>query len=211
MNLEFGLLMALIGVISVFSSLAVVAFACVALKRFFKGETVGKAEAPLSKEPELKGVREAGTETFRIKLNGEEHEVKIKDLGTVGGEFEEVMPPSEVGEGLKVVVGDVGYNVKIEKFEGVKVKYPSAVKEYVPEAKEAVKEAKEVITAPMQGTIIKVPVKVGDKVEKGSVVIVLECMKMENAIRSKVSGVIREIGVSEGDSVKNGDTLLMIG
>lgn len=209
MNLEFGLLMTLIGVISVFSSLAVVALACVALKRLFKGEIVGEAKAP--KKPEPKGVEEAEKGTFRIKLNGEEHEVKIEDLGNVGGRFEEVTPPPEVGEELKVVVDDVGYNVKIEKFEGVKAKYPSAVKEHVPAAKEAVKQAKQVITAPMQGTVVKIPVKIGDKVEKGSTVIVLETMKMENNIESTVSGIIREIKVSEGDSVKNGGTLLIIG
>lgn len=211
MNLEFGLLITLIGVVSVFSTLAVVALACAALKRFFREETVRESEAPPSKELELKGVEEAGTGTFRIKLNGEEHEVKIKDLGTVGGEFEEVTPPSEVGEELKVAVGDVEYKVKVEKIGEVAVKPPSAVREYAPAAKEIVREAKEVITAPMQGTVVKVPVKVGDRIEKGTVVIVLEAMKMENIIQSAASGVVRAIKVSEGDSVNNGDILVIIG
>jgi len=211
MGLEFGLLMTLIGVVSVFSSLAVVALVCVVLKRLFKGGVVEEAEMPSSKELKLKGVEETGIGTFRIKLNGEEHEVKIKDLGTIGTGFEEVMAPSGVGEELRVAVGDVEYKVKVEKLEGIKPKAPSTVEEHVPVAKEAAKEVKVVVTAPMQGTVVKVSVNVGDKIEKGSVVVVLETMKMENAIESTVSGIVKEIKVLEGDSVKGGDTLVIIG
>lgn len=211
MNLEFGLLMTLIGVISVFSTLAVVALACVALKKFFRGEMVKGAEALPSGKLELKGVEEAGARTFRIKLNGEEHEVKIEDLGTVGGKLEEVTPPSEIGEELKVAVGDAEYKVRVERVQEATVKPPSAVKEYAPVREEVVKEAKEVITAPIQGTVVRIPVEVRDKIEKGTVVIVLEAMKMENAIQSTTSGVVKAIKVSEGDSVNSGDILVIIG
>ena len=211
MGLEFGLLMTLIGVVSVFSSLAVVALVCVVLKRLFKRGVAEEAEVPPPKELELKGVEKSRIGTFRIKLNGEEHEVKINDLGTVGTGFEEIMPPSSVGEELRVAVGDVEYKVKVEKLEGIKPKTPSALEEYVPVAKEAAKEVKAVVTAPMQGTVVKVSANVGDKVEKGSVVVVLETMKMENAIESTVPGIVKEIKVSEGDSVKGGDILVIIG
>jgi biotin carboxyl carrier protein len=211
MDLPFGLLMTLIGVVSVFSSLAVVALVCVVLKRLFKGGVVEEAEVPPPKELELKGVEESGIGSFRIKLNGEEHEVKIEDLGTIGTGFEEVMPPSGVGEELRVAVGGVEYKVKVEKLEEIKAKIHSKVKEHVPAVKEVVKNVKEVVIAPMQGTVVKVSANVGDKVEKGSVVVVLETMKMENAIESMVSGIVKEVKVSEGDSVKGGDTLVIIG
>ena len=211
MGLEFGLLMTLIGVVSVFSSLAVVALVCVVLKGLFKGGVVVETGVAPSKELEPKGVEETGIGTFRIKLNGEEHEVKIKDLGAVGTGFEEVMPQSGVGEELRVAVGDVEYKVKVEKLEGIKPKTPLMVEEHVPAANEAAKGVRAVVTAPMQGMVVKVSANVGDKVEKGSVVVVLETMKMENAIESTVSGIVKEIKVSEGDSVKGGDTLVIIG
>lgn len=210
MNLEFGLLITVIGVISVFSSLTAVALVCVTLKRLFKGEMVREAEAPQSEELDLKEVEEAGTRTFRIKLNGEDHDVKVEDLGTIGKECE-VTPLSEVGEELEVVVGDVKYRVRVQKLEKTRVKYPTVIKKQVLVPEEAVEGAKEVITAPMQGTVVKISVNVGDSVEKGSVLVVLETMKMENAIENAVSGIVKEIRTSEGDSVKDGDILVIIG
>lgn len=210
MNLEFGLLITVIGVISVFSSLTAVALVCVTLKRLFKGEMIREAEAPQSEELDLKEVEEAGTRTFRIKLNGEDHDVKVEDLGTIGKECE-VTPLSEVGEELEVVVGDVKYRVRVQKLEKTRVKYPTVIKKQVLVPEEAVEGAKEVITAPMQGTVVKISVNVGDSVEKGSVLVVLETMKMENAIENAVSGIVKEIRTSEGDSVKDGDILVIIG
>jgi acetyl-CoA/propionyl-CoA carboxylase biotin carboxyl carrier protein len=66
------------------------------------------------------------------------------------------------------------------------------------------------ITAPMQGTIVKVLVSEGDTVEAGQAVLVLEAMKMENHINAETSGTVREIRVSEGDTVGTGDVLVVI-
>jgi biotin carboxyl carrier protein len=209
MDLEFGLLITLIGVISVFSVLAVVALTCTALKRFFKEETDRKIKESPPNKLEENGFEEDGTQTFRIKLNGEEHEVKIADLGTLGKQLE-VEPTFKVGEELEVVVNNVEYSVQVERDKRTTEEYSSVIKDYVPITKEAAIEAKQVISAPMQGTVINVPIEVGDKVKKGSIVIVLETMKMENAIESTVSGIVKEIKVSQGDSVKDGDTLVVI-
>jgi acetyl-CoA/propionyl-CoA carboxylase biotin carboxyl carrier protein len=66
------------------------------------------------------------------------------------------------------------------------------------------------ITAPMQGTIVKVLVNEGDTVEAGQAVLVLEAMKMENHINAEASGTVREIRVAEGDTVGTGDVLVVI-
>ena len=66
------------------------------------------------------------------------------------------------------------------------------------------------ITAPMQGTIVKVLVGEGDTVEAGQAVLVLEAMKMENHINAETSGTVREIRVAEGDTVGTGDVLVVI-
>jgi len=66
------------------------------------------------------------------------------------------------------------------------------------------------ITAPMQGTIISVAVSVGDHVEIEQTICVLEAMKMENPIRTRSAGVVREIRVSVGDSLGPGDIVAVI-
>jgi acetyl-CoA/propionyl-CoA carboxylase biotin carboxyl carrier protein len=66
------------------------------------------------------------------------------------------------------------------------------------------------ISAPMQGTIVKVLVAAGDTVEAGQSVLVLEAMKMENHINAEKSGTVAEVRVAEGDTVGTGDVLLVI-
>ncbi len=67
------------------------------------------------------------------------------------------------------------------------------------------------VTVPMQGTIVKLLVQVGDEVEAGEPVAVLEAMKMENNIAAGRSGTVTEIRVEVGDSVGGGDTIAVIG
>jgi acetyl-CoA/propionyl-CoA carboxylase biotin carboxyl carrier protein len=67
------------------------------------------------------------------------------------------------------------------------------------------------ISAPMQGTIVKVLVEVGTTVEAGQAVLVLEAMKMENHINAETSGTVKEIRVAAGDAVGTGDVLAVIG
>jgi oxaloacetate decarboxylase alpha subunit/pyruvate carboxylase subunit B len=67
------------------------------------------------------------------------------------------------------------------------------------------------MTAPMPGMIVNVAKKVGDAVKKGDCVVVLEAMKMENALPAPVDGTILAIHVGSGDSVARGAVLCMIG
>ncbi len=66
------------------------------------------------------------------------------------------------------------------------------------------------VTVPMQGTIVKILVEVGDEVEAGQSVIVLEAMKMENNVNADKSGTVSEIKVAPGDTVGGGDVVLVI-
>ncbi|GHX76718.1 sodium-extruding oxaloacetate decarboxylase subunit alpha [Vibrio cholerae] len=68
----------------------------------------------------------------------------------------------------------------------------------------------EAVAAPLAGTIFKIQVEQGDEVAEGDVLIVLEAMKMETEIRAARSGVIQELHVKEGDSVRVGVSLLSL-
>ena len=66
------------------------------------------------------------------------------------------------------------------------------------------------VTVPMQGTIVKVLVAVGDAVEEGQTVCVLEAMKMENNIAADKTGTVKEVKVEAGQSVGSGDVVVII-
>jgi len=66
------------------------------------------------------------------------------------------------------------------------------------------------VEVPMQGTIVKVLVEVGQEVEAGATVCVLEAMKMENNITADKAGTVKEIKVAAGDSVGSGDVVVVI-
>ncbi len=67
------------------------------------------------------------------------------------------------------------------------------------------------VSVPMQGTIVKVLVSVGESVEAGQAVAVLEAMKMENNITAEAAGAVTEIKVQPGDAVGAGDVIVVIG
>ena len=66
------------------------------------------------------------------------------------------------------------------------------------------------VVAPLPGTINEIKVKVGDKVNAGDTVVILEAMKMQNNIEAETSGTITSINVNKGDAVMEGDTLVTI-
>ena len=66
------------------------------------------------------------------------------------------------------------------------------------------------VAAPMQGTIVKVSVEVGQEVAVGDSVVVLEAMKMENQITAEKAGKITKVNVKVGDKVGSGDILVVI-
>jgi propionyl-CoA carboxylase alpha chain len=60
----------------------------------------------------------------------------------------------------------------------------------------------------MPGTVVQVAVALGDTVEEGQVLIVLEAMKMEHRIAAPVAGVVVRVGVEEGEMVDEGQVLV---
>ncbi len=66
------------------------------------------------------------------------------------------------------------------------------------------------VTAPIPGVVKQIAVAVGDSVTEGSVVAVLEAMKMENQITASANGTVSKIAVALGDSVMDGQLLIQI-
>ena len=64
------------------------------------------------------------------------------------------------------------------------------------------------ISATMPGTVIKVVVEKGEKVEKGDHLLITEAMKMETTVQAPFTGIVKDIYVQDGEAIQNGDLLI---
>ena len=120
---------------------------------------------------------------------------------------------------FNVYVGNEVYSVGVEAVGAPLPPAPAAppkpvepVKEVEEKAPPAVAKGEEVaIVAPMPGIIIRCEVKVGDKVKANDVILILEAMKMANAITTPVGGRVKALNFAAGDKVARDDVLAVIG
>ena len=117
------------------------------------------------------------------------------------------------------VVADIKTNAASEKliaevngkrFEILVHAPEPVVKRHRAKAASAASATGDALSSPMQGTVVKVAVKEGDKVAAGDLIIVLEAMKMEQPLNAHKDGVIRELKAVVGESVSSGTVLCEI-
>lgn len=112
----------------------------------------------------------------------------------------------------KVKVNGKSYIVELESIEETSqtiAKKETKKEEKVKSETTAITGAKEVLS-PIQGNVIDVLVKVGQKVKKGDVLLLIEAMKLENEVNAHIDGEIVEILVSKGQNVANNEVLIRI-
>lgn len=141
---------------------------------------------------------------YNFKINGNEYHVSIENVGDNTAE---------------VMVNGAAYNVE---FEGEGKPRQEKLTQVAPDRNAAPAERPQVsrpavasapasgIKSPLPGVILDIRINVGDTIDSGQTLMVLEAMKMENNIDSDRSGVVKSINVSKGDSVLEGDILLTI-
>ena len=117
----------------------------------------------------------------------------------------------------KIKVNGKTYKVELEAMDEVASKAAPVAAE-APKAEAASAPAAQVtgagegqaVVSPIQGTVLDIKVKVGDKVKKGQTVCIVEAMKLENEVVSTVDGVVSEVLVSKGASVASKAPLIMV-
>ena len=112
----------------------------------------------------------------------------------------------------KVKVNGKVYEVELESVSESSAKIEAPAKTEQPKAAAPVVSGEgSELNAPMAGTILEVKVKVGQQVNAGDVLFILEALKLENEVVAPNGGVVKSITVSKGDAVENGKLLAIIG
>ena len=146
---------------------------------------------------------------YQYTVKGVDYEVEIQDIEgnianvTVNG------IPFEVEMKQPVKAGKQKVKLSGEQKESAPTATPTATATPAATTTAAAASGKPVV-APLPGTINEIKVKVGDKVNAGDTVVILEAMKMQNNIEAETSGTITSINVNKGDAVMEGDTLVTI-
>lgn len=135
---------------------------------------------------------------FVVNVNGNSYEVEVEEVS--GGSFSQPAPAPVSAPAAAPVSAPAPAPVPASAPAPAPVPAPKA---QGPEG--AVK-----LTAPMPGTILDIKVNPGDSVKKGTLVVILEAMKMENEIFSPENGTITTINVTKGQQVNSGDMILTI-
>lgn len=113
------------------------------------------------------------------------------------------------GETFLVEVEEIDERRTVPQTEVAQTAEPATrIRRLVEPPTEAMDEV--VVTAPLPGVVSEVNVSEGDRVEAGSVLLVLEAMKMENEIYAPAGGVVRKVFVNVGVQVGRGDRLVLI-
>ena len=103
------------------------------------------------------------------------------------------------------------FDIKVEPKGGSSVSSaPGAGSAPAGDDKKSKANAPGAVLSSMQGMILSIKIKVGAQVNEGDTICVIEAMKMENAVSAPRSGTVKEIMISEGDTVVGGDALMII-
>jgi pyruvate carboxylase subunit B len=172
-------------------------------------ELIKKAKAGQLVEKKAKDAPDKGenTRTFNVFVEDEYFEVAVDEVG--GSPLVSYVQPMPMGTQMPAMANPAAAAAPAPTTK----KPPAAKPEPEAAAPAAAAEAVEgtPVTAPMPGMIVNYEKKVGDAVSQGETVVVLEAMKMENALPAPASGTLKSINFSSGDSVAKGDVLAVIG
>ncbi len=141
---------------------------------------------------------------FNIKVNGQAYEVEVEEIGGSQPVVRQVKPAPAAATSAAPAAPAAAATAA----PGGPAPAPAPS---TPAPQPAAVAGGEAITSPMPGKIQSIAVKVGDKVNAGDLVLILEAMKMDNEIFSNAAGEVKDIRVAAGAAVNPGDVLVVIG
>jgi biotin carboxyl carrier protein len=143
---------------------------------------------------------------FKFKINGNEYDTEIINIDDNVVEIEVNGTPYHVEVEKEIRTTKTPKLVRTQAVPSTDI-HPAAAKTASPSAPKGTGTIK----SPLPGVILDVFVKVGDTVQMGQKLLVLEAMKMENNIEADKAGKVISILKSKGDAIMEGDVLMIIG
>ena len=159
--------------------------------------------------------------TVNVDVNGRRYAVKVtrRDgsfLVSVDGR-ERAVDVKEIGGVLSLVIGTRSYEVTVDEttvhVDGMPIEVaivPARPSWGRVSAAQAGAAGPQQVAAPMPGKIVKLLVKPGQRVEPRQGLVVVEAMKMENELRARASGTVKEVRAVEGTTVEAGAILIVL-
>ncbi|PLY04953.1 MAG: acetyl-CoA carboxylase biotin carboxyl carrier protein subunit [Desulfuromonas sp.] len=138
---------------------------------------------------------------YQLKLNDKEFDVHLKDLGTDEAHLE------INGKDYSVAISSVSEIIPESALDRLCPSVPAAA---LKPQSAVVSSDDGTVLAPIPGSILQIFVKVGETVKTGQPLFKMEAMKMENDINARLDGTVTEIKVAAGDSVNQGEVLMLI-
>jgi biotin carboxyl carrier protein len=143
---------------------------------------------------------------YRVKLDGE----------PVAANVAQIAPNT-----ISVLLDGQSFEVHVTPWHDGTIKLQSGPHEFIAELQDprawpgrkqgaAEVEGRQQMVAPMPGKVIRLLVKIGDQVEVGQGLVVVEAMKMQNEIRSSKTGKVERLPVKDGQNVNAGDVLCVV-
>jgi len=176
-------------------------------------EVVRKAKAGLLYEKPEKAppAKSENARTFNVFVDGDYFEVGVDELGESPIISYIQQLPAMPSGGMPAAPMMSASPAAAAPAQAPVAEAPAVEKAPAPAAEAPADTEGTPLLSPMPGMIVSYAKQVGASVEQGETVVVLEAMKMENALPSPASGTIKAINYASGDSVAKNDVLLVVG
>jgi len=165
-----------------------------------------------------------------IELKTDNRRAKIKILDQQGSKYKVDIDSQIYDLDIEKVESDAysilynGHSINMEMIQGnslnhykvnthnnyYEIEVIDAATRYRNKSKSDLLAGSNIISTPMPGKIVKIPLQQGDTVEKGQTVIVVSAMKMESEYKAAKDGIIKKLHVKEGDAVEGNQPLIEI-
>ena len=144
---------------------------------------------------------------YKVEIDGRVYDLDIEKVES--DTYSIIMDGKSIN--MEMIEGDSPSQYKVNTINNYyEIDVIDAAARYKANSKSKLEASGNIISTPMPGKIVKIPVTEGQTVEKGQTVVIVSAMKMESEYKSAADGIVKKIMVAEGDAVEGHQPLIEI-